>query len=75
MVDPYRYPLDMGSMGAGWCPDPEGSGQLRWWTGEAWTGALLPQAPATLPRPANKGASGCGLGCIGYSWRLSSPSP
>lgn len=40
----------MGNVGAGWYRDPEGSAQLRWWTGEAWTGAtaaapIYPAAP------------------------------
>lgn len=35
---------------AGWHPDPEGSGQSRWWDGQQWTSALQPNP--TDPSPA-----------------------
>jgi Protein of unknown function (DUF2510) len=41
----------------GWFPDPDGSGQLRWWDGSRWTGNVapppvpIPQAPPAPPMP------------------------
>jgi hypothetical protein len=42
---------------AGWYPDPAGGGDLRWWTGVAWTDDTLPHpwsstATPTAPVPA-----------------------
>lgn len=34
---------------AGWHPDPEGSGQQRWWDGQQWTSALQPSATSSMP--------------------------
>ena len=39
---------------AGWYPDPNGTGNWRWWDGQSWTDHV--QAPA--PQPAASGPSG-----------------
>jgi hypothetical protein len=36
---------------AGWYSDPAGSGQLRWWSGVAWTEYLAPRPVAVSPTP------------------------
>jgi len=36
---------------AGWYPDPGGSGKLRYWNGQAWTGHVSPPDPAPEPEP------------------------
>jgi membrane protease YdiL (CAAX protease family) len=40
----YRYPQYAPAHvpGAGWYPDPEGMTQLRWWTGQQWSGYVAP---------------------------------
>lgn len=48
---------------AGWYPDPDGSGQSRWWNGQSWTEHFAPFAaadtvvsapahPVTVPLPS-----------------------
>ncbi|MFN8126121.1 MAG: RDD family protein [Candidatus Nanopelagicales bacterium] len=34
---------------AGWYPDPAGSGRLRYWNGQAWTGHVSPPDPEPEP--------------------------
>jgi hypothetical protein len=36
---------------AGWYSDPAGSGQLRWWSGIAWTEYVAPRPVAVSPTP------------------------
>jgi uncharacterized protein YbjQ (UPF0145 family) len=51
---------------AGWYPDPQAQGQLRYWDGSAWTGHTQPsggEAPAVPPAPA--APAGVGQGTVG----------
>jgi hypothetical protein len=41
---------------AGWYPDPQGSGLLRWWDGTAWADARCWPVPARRPRPGGMSA-------------------
>lgn len=41
---------------AGWHPDPEGSGQLRYWDGSQWTGHFHPVVPVA-PEPVSTAPS------------------
>jgi hypothetical protein len=46
--EPVNAPLPQGGVGsvgtdgpaAGWFPDPAGTGQLRYWDGQAWTDSV-----------------------------------
>ena len=43
----------------GWYPDPEGTGQLRWWDGQQWTATYRPTiAQALPPAPTDWAGSG-----------------
>lgn len=44
----------------GWYPDPNGSEHLRWWTGEAWTGASMARPAGPLPAK-RRGLSSLGV--------------
>lgn len=49
----------------GWYPDPSNDQQLRWWTGERWTGAARPIEPTT---PPNSAEELIGTGSASGSW-------
>lgn len=39
--------VDVSQVAAGWYPDPEVVGQLRWWDGNAWSEHVAPAQPAS----------------------------
>lgn len=48
---PVEVAPEAPSVPAGWFPDPEGSGQERYWNGSSWTGAYRPyqeERPTTV---------------------------
>lgn len=65
-----QAPSPLGSIPAGWYPDPVVPGQQRYWDGSAWTGAFV-AAPPLAPRseeipPSTKAVAGLVLGIV--SW-------
>jgi hypothetical protein len=52
---------------AGWYPDPDSPGIVRWWDGEAWTERRAPAAPPAAPRqPSDEVASGVFAGSVNF---------
>jgi hypothetical protein len=61
---------------AGWYPDPETSGQNRWWDGAAWSPAQSAQGPPAVGNPIANRARIIGWWAIGVGsvfWVLPVP--
>jgi hypothetical protein len=56
----------------GWYPDPQGSGQQRWWDGTTWTSQYQPPA-ASFVAPTAGGEYQKGLVISGYVFAVLIP--
>jgi uncharacterized protein DUF2510 len=51
---------------AGWYPDPQGSGQQRWWDGTTWTAQFQPGTGGFVAPSAAGGEYAKGIVITGY---------
>jgi uncharacterized Tic20 family protein len=51
-MDAFGNPAPPPAAGAGWHPDPSGSGSLRYWDGARWTDAVSSAVPPVGPHNA-----------------------
>ncbi len=58
---------------AGWYPDPQGSGQQRWWDGNQWTSQFAPAAPGYVSVGPRAGGGSTALIVCGYIFAVLIP--